>query len=208
MIYTIYSPSHVGLYGEFTKNLNKLGLNWSSKKVPQIGTGDYPGSTEFWKLNIEYFLELCEENSSPFLYLDCDVMVLQDPMEDLQNRLGKKDFIAQLDKWVFGFPQICTGIMYIRPSDKVKRMFEWMLKNIKDNDQKAMNTYLLRYPYKIRWGYLPKTYYSINYDNGNKVWSGNLKIKKRDYKMVHLNWCIGNKLKLWREIERRISDNS
>jgi len=137
-------------------------------------------------------------------------MVLQDPTEDLESRLGEKDFIGQLDKYLFkAIPMICTGIMYIRPSDKVKKMFEWMLKNIDKygNDQKALNHYILSK--RIKWGVLPKTYYSINYDNGNKVWDGGeLKVKKRDYKMVHLNWCIGNKLKLWREIERRISDNS
>lgn len=207
-IYTIYSESHVKLFEQFKKSLEKTG-GWYrliARQAPQYGSGDYPGSAEFWKLNIEYFLEICEKEKEPFLYLDCDVMVLKDPTEDLV--LGMyEDILAQLDKRLFGiYPQLCTGIMYIYPSDKIKRMFEWMLRNIEKykNDQKALNRYLL-FDTSIIWRALPKTYYSINFDNGDKVWDGGeLKFKKRDYKMIHLNWCVGNKLELWKEIEKRI----
>jgi len=156
-------------------------------------------------LNVEYFLELCEKGE-PFLYLDCDVMVLQDPTQDLVNlqSINNFDLLAQLDKRVLGFPQICTGIMYIQPTARVFSMFRWALKNLDKykNDQKAINRFLITQG--INWNYLPKTYYSINYDNGNKVWDGGkLKIKKRDYKMFHLNWTIGikNKLGLWKRIK-------
>ena len=120
--------------------------------------------------------------------------------KDLKKRIEGRDLVAQLDKRICGYPMICTGIMCIRPSDKTKRMFEWMLKHIErfGNDQKAINHYLLYG--RIKWTTLPKTYYSINYDNGNKVWDGrDLKLKTRPYYAFHLNWTIGieNKLRLW-----------
>ncbi|MCP4394575.1 MAG: glycosyltransferase family 77 protein [Alphaproteobacteria bacterium] len=212
-VYTIYSDSHQELFNLFEFNLGSW-AELKARKAPQLCSGDYPGSVNFWKLNIEYFMELVATNKEPFLYLDCDVIVRGDPTADLQKRLGGRDLVGQLDKRIFGIPQICTGIMYIRPSHQIYRMFRWMLDNVEKygNDQKALNRYLLFHNYhlsyerSIRWGVLPETYYSINYDNGNGVWDGEpLKIKPRDYKMFHLNWTIGteNKLKLWREFENR-----
>ena len=215
-IYTIHSYSHSKLFDLFQKQLKKTG-SWYrliAKETEQFGDGNYPGTVDFWRLNIEYFLEICEKEKYPFLYLDCDVMVLRDPTAELEYVLGTRDFVAQFDKYFCKIkPMVCTGIMYINPTDNTKRMFEWMLKRIEHYgyDQKALNYYLL-YSRKIKWGTLPRTYYSINFDNGNKVWDGksDLQVKKRDYNMVHLNWTIGtnNKLKLWKEIERRIQNNS
>ena len=208
-VYTIYSESHAKLFEIFKSHLGDW-ADLEARKAPQLCSGDYgsEGSVDFWKLNIEYFLEICEIETEPFIYADCDVMFVKKP--DL--RINGKDLVAQLDKRICGYPMICTGIMCIRPSDKIKRMFEWMLKHIErfGNDQKAINHYLLYG--RIKWATLPKTYYSINYDNGNKVWDGKseLIIKPRDYMAFHLNWTIGteNKLKLWSEIEKRISHNS
>ena len=201
-IYTIYSESHVKLFEKFRDSLLGLGLPVFSRDAPQLCSGDYgsEGSTDFWKLNIEYFLDICILEKNPFLYVDCDVMFIKDPTKDLEKRIKGRDLVAQLDKRICGYPMICTGIMCIRPSDKTKRMFEWMLKHIErfGNDQKAINHYLLYG--RIKWATLPKTYYSINYDNGNKVWDGrDLKFGVRDYYAFHLNWTIGteNKIRLW-----------
>ena len=124
-IYTIHSESHIEMFEQFKKSLEKTG-DWYrlvARQVPQYGSGDYPGYIEFWKLNIEYFLEICEKQKEPFLYLDCDVMVIKDPTEDLEKT--DKDLVGQLDKYFCRIPMICTGIMYIRPSDSIKRMFEF-----------------------------------------------------------------------------------
>jgi len=207
-IYTIYSKSHEELFETFQTKLGELGLYTKFHRAPQLCSGDYgsEGSTDFWKLNIEYFLDICDREKNPFLYVDCDVMFIKDPTKDLEKRIKGRDLVAQLDKRICGYPMICTGIMCIRPSDKTKRMFEWMLKHIErfGNDQKAINHYLLYG--RIKWTTLPKTYYSINYDNGNKVWDGGeLTIKKRDYMAFHLNWTIGikNKLYLLNQIRRK-----
>lgn len=212
-IYTIYSESHKELFNIFRDSLMKIDLQDTAmipRKAPQVCSGDYnsEGSIDFWRINIEYFLELCETNTEPFLYCDCDIIVKKDFTKDLPIRLRGKDIVGQLDKYLFGIrPQICTGIMYINPNDRIKRMFEWMLEHLDKygNDQKALNRYLLFH--KVKWSVLPETYYSINFDNGNKVWDGeDLIIKKRDYFMIHLNWTIGveNKLKLLNKIEEKL----
>lgn len=218
-VYTIYSESHAKLFEIFKSHLGDW-ADLEARKAPQLCSGDYgsEGSIDFWKLNLEYFIEICGKETEPFLYLDCDVIVLKDPTKDLEERIKGKDLVAQLDKRICGFPQICTGIMYIRPTWAIKEMLYYIRRPRKKfghhsqspivyygNDQKALNRYLLYHPGKVKWDVLPKTYYSINYDNGNKVWNGSeLKIKDRDYYMYHLNWTIGteNKLRLLNKLER------
>lgn len=218
-VYTIYSDSHKPLFELFKAHLG----DWAdlhAHKAPQLCSGDYgsENSVAFWEYNLEYFIDICVSNTEPFLYLDCDVICLKDPTKDLESRLGTNDLLAQKDKF---YSPICTGIMYIRPTWAIKSMLYYIRSPRKNrlgyhsqspihkygNDQKAINKYLLYHPSKVKWDVLPETYYSINFDNGNKVWNGGeLKVKKRDYSMIHLNWTIGieNKLKLWREIETRI----
>ena len=214
-IYTIYSESHAELFDEFRNNLWEDAV-LLTKRAPQLCSGNYgsEGSTDFWKLSIDYFIEICEQETEPFLYADCDVMFMKDPTKDLEKRIEGRDLVAQLDKRICGFPQICTGIMCIRPTWAVKEMLYYIRDPRKNrlgyhsqspivkygNDQKAINKYLTYHPFKVRWDVLPKTYYSINYDNGNKVWDGRgLKLKTRPYYAFHLNWTIGieNKIRLW-----------
>jgi hypothetical protein len=213
-VYTIYSESHKPLYELFKSYLGDW-ANLYAHKAPQLCSGEYgsKNSDKFWRYSLDYFIEICEANTEPFLYLDCDVICLGDPTEDLEERLCGKDLLAQYDKRFLWRKQLCTGIMYIRPTWAIKEMLYYIRSPRKSppfhyqapiskygNDQKALNRYLLFHPGKVKWGVLPKTYYSINFDNGNKVWDGktDLRIKKRDYKMFHLNWTIGteNKLRL------------
>jgi len=199
-VFTIYSESHAKLFKKFKSHLG----NWAdlkARKAPQLCSGDYrsENSVYFYMLKCAYFMEICETEKE-FLYLDCDVICTGDPTEDLNQRLGDNDLIIQRDKKLFGlFPMVCGGIFYVKVNDRTKEMFRWMLQNIEfyGDDQRVMNRYLLKR--KIKWDFLPETYWSLNFDNGNKVWDGkrNLVIKNRPYKMFHLNWAIGeNKFKL------------
>ena len=200
-VYTIYSDSHAKLFEIFKSHLGDW-ADLEAMKAPQFCNGDYhsEGSANFYKLKCAYFIEICETEKE-FLYLDCDVICTGDPTEDLKELIGDKDLIAQADKKLFGLlPMMCGGIFYVRVNNRTKKMFRWMLDNFHCDDQKTMNRYLFKN--KVKWDFHPRTYWSLNFDNGNKVWDGGeLKIKDRDYKMFHLNWAIGeNKFKLLRRI--------
>ena len=100
---------------------------------------------------------------------------------------------------------ICAGFIYMKPNEKVKKMFRWILDNLEKygNDERAINRYL--YTHRIKWATLPKTYYSINFDNWNKLWHGeDVKIRVKNPFMAHINWAIGlkNRLNLLKMIKR------
>lgn len=209
-IFTIYSQSHKVWYEIFRTSLfaNCKDFELSSRLVPQVcKTGEY-GSEDvirFWRLKIEYILELLDTETEPFLYSDCDVYFFRDFKADLENRLKGKDIVCQFEKKILGLmPTVCAGFMYMRPNDRVRGMFHWIYHNMEKygNDQKALNRYLLKR--KVSMGILPKTYYSINYDNNNKVWNGeDVEITIKDPFIAHIHWAIGleTRLKLLEKIK-------
>jgi len=201
-IFTIYSQSHKVWYEIMRTSLwaNCKGFELNSRLAPQVcKTGEY-GSDDiikFWRLKIEYILELLGREKEPFLYSDCDIYFFRDFKSDLENRLKGKDIVCQFEKKRFGFKMVCAGFILMRPNDKAKEMFRWILENMKKygNDQAALNRYLLKR--KVSYGILPKTYYSINFDNKNKVWTGqDVKIRVKNPFMAHIHWAIGTETRL------------
>ncbi len=202
-IFTIYSPSHKIWYEilrtSLLSNCNN-GYELSAKSVPQIcKSGEYGSDdvTKFWYKKIKYIIELLDKETEPFLYSDCDVYFFRDFKDDLEKSLIGKDIVCQFEKKFFFFSMVCCGFMYMRPNDRVKRMFHWIYHNLEKygDDQKALNRYKLKR--KVSMGILPKTYYSINYDNGNIVWNGeDVKITIKNPFMVHIHWAIGLKTRL------------
>lgn len=196
-IYTIHSESHDMWYSILRDSLEANCKNYeiSNRIVPQVSeTGDY-GTDDiinFWYLKVLRILEALHTEKEPFLYSDTDVYVFKDFTEDLENRLKNKDILIQYEKHRMGFKMVCAGFMYMKPNDKVRKMFFWILKFLRSfgNDQAALNCYIRTTNIKV--GILPKTYYSINYDNGNKVWEGEeVKITVEDPFIAHIHWAIG-----------------
>ena len=214
-IFTIYSSSHKVWYEIFRTSLfaNCKDFELSSREVPQVcKTGKY-GSEDiikFWRLKVEYIIELLDKETEPFLYSDCDVYFFRDFKTDLEDRLKGKDILFQFEKKFLGYPMVCAGFMYMKPSIKMKRMFKWVYDNLDKYgyDQKAINRYLLKrrdgylpgtfsLKRRVSYGILPKTYYSINYDNGNKIWAGeDVEITIQNPFMAHIHWAIGEKTRL------------
>jgi len=210
-IFTIYSQSHKIWYNIFRTSLwaNCKDFELSSRLVPQVcKTGEY-GSDDiikFWYLKIEYILELLDKETEPFLYSDCDVYFFRDFKADLEKRLTGKDIVCQFEKKILGLiPMVCAGFIYMRPNKRVKFMFQWILENMEKygDDQKALNRYIYKKPFfsdvvwPISYGILPKSYYSINFDNKNKVWKGGrVKIRVKNPFMAHIHWAIGLKTRL------------
>jgi len=212
-IHTIYSESHEGLYEKFKDSLDGRWFSLRARQSSQVcESGEYGSkdAIQFWKEKTKYILEILDRESRPFLYSDVDVHIVKDFTKDL--KLGQKDIVFQLDKYLWGIrPTICAGFMYMKPNNSVKQMFEWVLKNLEKygDDQKAINRYLIWR--KIKWGVLPKTYYSIGFDNGGKIWNGEeVKIKNRDYYIIHLNYTTGikNKLELLNYFQLHKDDRS
>ena len=201
-IFTIYSQSHKVWYEIFRTSLyaNCTGFELNSRLTPQIcKTGEY-GSDDiikFWYKKIEYIIELLNKETEPFLYSDCDVYFFRDFKTDLEERLIGEDIVCQFEKRFSGWQMVCCGFMYMRPNDRVNRMFHWIYHHLDKygDDQKALNRYRLKR--KVSMGILPKTYYSINYDNGNIVWAGeDVNITIENPFMAHIHWAIGLETRL------------
>ena len=211
-IYTIYSESHKGLYSVFSNSLLNTNVQIHAEETPQVcksglyGSGD---AINFWRLKVKYIFKILCFETEPFVFSDIDVYFFRDFVSDLEHRLGGNDFIAQFEKHQFGiFPTACGGFLYIRPNGRTRKMFLWMLKHLDrfGDDQKALNAYIYTHPL-TKMEFLPKTYYSINYDNGNKIWNGeDVSVTIKNPFMIHYHWTTGieNKLKLLKMVKRQV----
>ena len=198
-IYSIHSATHGELFNLMKHSLMESGMNYelNNKITKQVSeTGEYGADDiiNFWYLKVLYILELLFLETEPFLYTDTDVYFLRDCEADLNKHLEGKDIAIQYEKHLFGlFPMVCAGFMYMRPNDRTRKMFIWILKNMKrfGNDQAALNRYI--YTHRIDLAILPKEYYSINYDTHNKRWEGQeVKVTVKNPFLIHLHWTIGN----------------
>ena len=213
-IYTIHSPSHQEYFDLFKSSLEICkDYELIIKHTPQISETGYYSSSDFAlavKAKVEYILEILEQETEPFVFSDVDIYVFDDFINDLKERLGSYDFIVQYEKTLFGFLKtVCSGLIYMKPNKEVRKMYEWILKNMErlGDDQNAMNRYKLFH--KVNYGILPKKYYSINYDNGNKMWNGeSVKISVNPV-LFHYHWTIGyeNKMKLLEMVKKQVCVN-
>jgi len=207
-IYTIHSESHQILFELLQNSLNHP-IN--SRIIGQISKNTDYGSDEvkkFYFIKILYILEILTKETKPFLFLDTDIYVFRDFIKDIEKRLSDNDILAQYEKKQFGLDTICTGIMLIRPNERTKKAFLWVLKNLHRfvSDQSALNFYLKTH--RIKCAILPKEYYSINYDNGDKVWNGEaVEVTVRNPFLIHLHWTLGmdNRLKLLAMVKNKIA---
>lgn len=199
-IYTIYSESHKRLFDIMKESVTSVNCSLYSKKSPQVCKSGNYGSSDainFYYLKVLYILELLHTETEPFVFADVDMYFFRDFSDDLRSRLKDNDMLIQFEKNVFGFSTGCNGFMYLKPNKKMKAAFAWVLKNLHrfGGDQQALNRYCRTH--KIKYDILPKTYYSINYDNNNKVWSGeDIKVTVKDLFLIHYHWAIGNRNKV------------
>ena len=203
-IYTIHSESHNYLFDIMKDSLTVCRdyelISKTTKQVSKTGNYDADDIRNFWYLKVLYILEILHTETEPFLFSDVDMCFFRDFTQDLEVRLMFNDIVMQFEKMTFGlFPTGCAGFMYMKPNKKMKDAFIWVLKNLHKypSDQQALNAYLYRSWVEV--AFLPKTYYSINYDNNDKVWNGeDVNVTIKNPYLVHLHWTIGkeNRLKL------------
>lgn len=191
-IFTIHSPSHQKYFDMFSESLK--GHEIISKVTQQICEPDYNSKDyrEYFYLKTLYVFEQLILEKEPFIISDVDIIFFK----EFNIELKDNDFIAQYEKHVFGFPTICAGFMCIKPNEKTRKMFAWVIKNLHrfNHDQEAINHYIYTHPFSIKWSTLPKTFYQINYDNGNKTWDGEyVKLRVYDPVLFHYHWTIGDK---------------
>ena len=210
-IFTIHSESHQELFNIMKESLeaNCKDYELISKVVPQVSkTVDYGkgDSLNFKHLKVLHILELLYTEKEPFIFADVDIYFFRDFAKDLEGRLGDNDFIAQFEKYQFGFNTVCSGFMYMQPNEKMKKAYKWILYNLHrfKGDQVTLNRYLLTH--RLKYKSLPKEYYSINYDNGNKVWNGeDIKVSVENPFLIHLHWTLGmdNRIKLLEMVKNK-----
>ena len=108
------------------------------------GEADY-GTKPFKDIMMEKVRMITEEleKGVPILYLDTDIVVLQDPFPHL-NKLSPKDVYFQSDEQDFrkDVTNHCAGCMFIRPTSGSKQLFGKTLsylENVDYDDQVMLN---------------------------------------------------------------------
>ena len=204
-IYTIHSPSHQKYFDLFKGSLNGR-HEIISREVEQISSPDYGAGDiiNIYRLMVLYILEALYKETEPFLFMGVDIYFFK----DFDIDLGDKDMLVTYEKHVYGLPTICTGVMCLRPNKRTRKMFLWILKHFDKlrDDQRGVNIYLYTHPFSIKWGLLPKEYYSINYDNGNKIWNGEQIKLSVDPILLHYHWTLGdeNRMKLLKMVKEQV----
>lgn len=202
-IYTIHTPSHSKWFEIMEASLQASCKDYKliSRTTKQVCSPDW-GSNDivnFYYLKALYILEALYTESEPFLYCDVDIYFFRNFIPHLKKQLGKRDAVAQYEKQTFWlFPTICSGFIYMKPNGQMKKLYKKALSKLHKikSEQKALNRYI--HPF-VNVGFLPKTYYQINYDNGNKVWDGEeVDITVKNPYLFHYHWTIGdsNRIKL------------
>ena len=211
-IFTIHSPSHEIYFRNMFESLRLVGSKHTlhSKIVRQVCDPNFGSSDvkRFYFLKVIYILELLYQEDEPFIFSDVDCYFFKDFHLDLGRYY---DFFAQYEKQIYGRHTVCSGFMLLKPNNKTRKMFTWILKNLHrfNGDQEALNAYLFLHPFTMKYKMLPKTFYSINFDNGDKVWNGeHVDVTIEDMIMIHLHWTIGeeNRTKLLEMVKEQVND--
>ena len=193
----------------FQESFNKLNSKHTlvSRVVEQISEPDFDAKDvyKFYRLMVLYILEILYTETEPFIFMGVDIYFFK----DFDIDMGDNDMLVTYEKHIFGLPTICTGVTCLKPNKRTRKMFLWILKyfDIFKADQTGVNAYLYTHPFSIKWKLLPKRFYSINYDNGNKVWDGeDIKVTVKDINLFHYHWTLGdaNRLKLLEMVKGQI----
>lgn len=208
-IFTVHSPSHQHYFDMFKSSFEKINSKHtlSSRVVKQISNPDFNSKDvyKFYRLMTLFILEILYTETEPFIFMGVDIYFFR----DFEIEMGNNDMLVTYEKDVFGLPTICTGVTCLKPNKANRKMFLWILKyfDIFKADQTGVNAYLYTHPFSLKWKLLSKEFYSINYDNGNKVWNGeDVKVTIKNPYLFHYHWTLGdtNRLKLLEMVRAQI----
>ncbi len=196
---TCFSASHKALFDKMAASFpREPGLDLAVRSVEQDGDGTFANAG--WQRStarkMEFTLEILESlpEDSLVLWVDADVVFFRPVRNDLIRLMSeaRAEILFQNDR-----RELCTGFFIVRRNPRTIELFREVLRVQPDHrdDQVAMNSVIAGSG--VRYGLLPKRYYTIGLDNPR--WDGRSSLKlPKTITVFHANWTVGvvNKLKL------------
>lgn len=212
MIYTFYTDTHSDLLNNWfissLKEKDKLVIEKFDQDCPS-GSFMSDGWTSTMLNKVDYIRD-CISKNEIFYHLDCDIQFFDYFYDHYISKLEETgmDILAQHD----GNNTLCCGFMLIRPSDKIKKLFDNVYETTKNkvysNDQVALN-YLIKNT-DIKYDFMKNDVFSIWMTNGIRVWEPHHGVKNLpvNIKAHHSNFTIGieNKIKLMELVKQNVQN--
>ena len=140
--------------------------------------------TDGWNATMEYKascfyenLKRCDEEKEYFMFIDPDIVIYRDFYDDIIERMKGFDVLWQND----GPGGVNTGFFCVRNNKTTRSFFRTVLENLtKFEEEQRTANYLLRNLYKfpsigIKWGLLPREYWTYGEIAGQQDGKGGLK---------------------------------
>ena len=206
MIYTFYTDTHkIFLDNWFMKTIKEKDKVHVEKFKQECLTGVFSGGG--WKqtmLKKVNYIRECLTQPDPFFHLDCDIQFFDSFYDDYMKIMEKNnlDILSQHDN----HKTVCCGFMLIRPSDKMRKIWDEVYKETKrgtyNNDQHAFNSIILQH--KLNFMFLGQDCFSIWMTNPGWEPSHKIKLPNIKLKAHHANYTMGieNKIKLMEVVKK------
>lgn len=144
---------------------------------------------------IKSVCKLLEENNIIF-YLDTDIVLRKNIVKDF-FKYDYKEIYFQADDPNFNFNSVCAGVMFIQPTENMKKLFYSVLEKTKHrkvgtlDDQGVINDFM-------KSGILNREWYGVlsleDYPNGPRYF-GSPNAANENIQLIHNNWIVGNRKK-------------
>ena len=208
MIYTFYTDTHkIFLDNWFMKTIKEKDKVHVEKFEQECLTGVF-GSNGWRKAMLKKvnYIRECLTQPDPFFYLDCDIQFFDSFYDDYMKIMENNnlDVLGQHDS----NRSVCCGFMLIRPSDKMRKLWDKVYEEMKRDtykcDQAGFNN--IHHQYKLNFMFLGQDCFSIWMTNGIRVWKPSHEIKLPNIKLKthHANFTVGieNKIKLMEVVKK------
>jgi len=215
-IYAFYTKSHEGLLNDwFLPSLGDrfdLVLEFHEQECDS-GVFMSQGWNAAMLRKADLILRAIEENPGEiFVYSDVDVQFLDLHEAGVRELIGKRDMLIQQESpsWT-----VCPGFFIARANKRTRALWQQIKRELAvqqdKDDQRLLNMFLFRggiaarimnklgvrkgpwYPnaLRLKWQYLPQTFYSPGIQQG-KVWRpGQALCLPRDMVLHHASWTLG-----------------
>ena len=207
ILQTFYSKSHKILLDKyFIPSIRDKNLNLITDEIPQECSGVY--MRDNWNSSMLRKLEFCRnlaEGNEAFIHSDCDIQFFKPIKDDVENTLKECDIAFQHD----GEGHLCAGLFCANPSPKIAELFQLAIDMVKSksvqHDQHALNLILRSGKSGIKYGYMPKTWWTHGSESFD-IWRGEELNPPRDIVAHHANWVEGveNKIKLLDHVMEKV----
>lgn len=193
-IYSCYTPSHRRICWKYFEETICYDISLVSFLLPKIGDGNYKNVnwTEATKHKILSILKIIDLGIDDiFIFSDVDVQFFGPITDLITESIKEYDIVTQHDPSMRYDHMYCTGFMAIRPSEKIRNLFQSTLDLMEEkprlDDQDAFNVVIRETNNDVNIGLFDQ----------NKVWSHRkmwepgtpLEIPE-DILVHHANWTV------------------